>query len=444
MRPGEPIRPLLRRRVTRSQLHRQSVVRKLCAFGFCQQAHERQLMPINSGSLRTWHSCALAWIDTLHADDEPVCQLRGPGALASALRREPQRSHLVAVAQERALRFVGVAVADVHPVGGLQRVRARLNNLAVFLRHSCSGALEIQGVPALTHLELAKHSLELLRLKTKHRHPRFSCIRRRGPLRAVLRHRVRRRQARKPAWPDAAHPKQAGGRRKDSWHSLRRGSCGAAGQHRARVAWQHTQELAHLRLADPPARQGPVRTRSAAPALHAAVLQGTTPTAAARTANNALATGSGGHSVGEGAALYRAAVPSERGVCSGCKKRLAGVTGVPAPPHDGCRCAKPPSPPRAGFGEHRRDAGGSRGVPAIATSSDTDAEGEDCAVVYRSTGAWRVRGARTGAAHGAGFVPHATAAPGVVRSLCQACFAAAKVWLLMPSSRAAGQPGDAS
>ena len=119
--------------------------RALCVRPASVSELTRVVLQPASGVLRTWNGCSLARVHPFDADDEPVCQLRRPGALAGALRQEPRRSHLEAVAQERALRFVGVAVADVHPVGGFQRIRARFNNLAAFLCRSCSGALKNQA-----------------------------------------------------------------------------------------------------------------------------------------------------------------------------------------------------------------------------------------------------------------------------------------------------------
>ena len=98
----------------------------------------------------------------------------------------PQLAHLKAITQESALRFVGVAVANVHPVCGLRRKRARGDHFAAFLRRGAQ-TLSKNKRAAATDLELAKHRRTLLRRETEHGHPRIGCVWRRGPLRAVLR-----------------------------------------------------------------------------------------------------------------------------------------------------------------------------------------------------------------------------------------------------------------
>ena len=235
MRPSEPIRSLLRGRVTGSQLHRQSMARELCAFGFCQQVHNSGAQPA-SGGLRTWHSRALARIHPLDADDEPVCQLRRPGRLR---------------------RCAATRTAALAPGSRCAGARAALR------RRGCSRCAPSWRAPTNKHQIQQPRRIsapQLVRAHSKTRHaavdapgtrearsrappagnqtpsPTFQLNPAAEPPARRPADRVRRRQARLRALPPRAHPKQAAGRRKGSWCSLRSCSCGLRGQRQARVA----------------------------------------------------------------------------------------------------------------------------------------------------------------------------------------------------------------
>ena len=172
--------------------------------------------------------------------------------------------------------------------------------------------------------------------------------------------------------PARAHPIQPAGRRQRSWKRLRSCRCRARSQCKAPRA-QSGAQAAHS-----PASSG--RASGAPKSCGARAQPPPAPrsTRCARTEKSELATGSVGHSVGVGMFFQRAAGPSLRGACNGCRNRLPGVTGVAAGgPHDGCRCEKGAStpPPRVGLGlANRSDTGASRGVAAIATC---DTHGEE-------------------------------------------------------------------
>ena len=144
LRPAEPVRSLLRsrRRTRRSHPSCSAVACEVdaSALGSVTQSEARASLPHAPGKAARWRgSTGLTPTISRFVN----CAAR---RLSRCTDREQRHTHLEAVALERALRFVRVAVADMHPVRRLCRVGARGNHLAAALRrtgfsaHSKSGA----------------------------------------------------------------------------------------------------------------------------------------------------------------------------------------------------------------------------------------------------------------------------------------------------------------